>query len=183
MTAGPTIGPRLRDARLEQGLTLAAVAERAGVTKGFLSELERDLTSPSVGTLLRLCDTLELSIGELFAGERSPLIRAAQRTAIAFGGQGVSEFRLTPAGEERVLVLMSEIEPGGGSGEEDYALAADVEVAHVLDGALQVELDGVRHELAAGDSLTFSAATPHRWRNPSSAYPTRVLWTIVPALR
>lgn len=182
MSADASIGPRLRDARRGQGLTLATVAERAGVTKGFLSEIERDLTSPSVGTLLRVCATLELSVGELFAGQGAPLIRAAERTPIAFGGEGVSEFRLTPAGETRVLVLMSEVAPGGGSGEEDYALAAEVEVAHVLEGALQVELDGQRHELAAGDSLTFSASTPHRWRNPSTAFPTRVLWTIVPAL-
>lgn len=182
MSPGATIGPRLRDARKAQGLTLAALAERSGVTKGFLSEVERGLTSPSVGTLLRLCDTLGLRVGELFDRDDRPLVRAAERTPIAFGGQGLSEYRLTPAGEARVLVLMSEIAPGGGSGEEDYALSADVEVAHVLEGVLEVEVGGVRQVLAAGDSLTFDARTPHRWRNPSAAIPSRVLWVVVPAL-
>jgi quercetin dioxygenase-like cupin family protein len=81
-----------------------------------------------------------------------------------------------------VLVLMSEIAPGGGSGEEDYALGAEVEVAHVLDGMLEVEIAGAPHRLAAGDSMTFDARQPHRWKNPSAALPARVLWVLVPAL-
>jgi quercetin dioxygenase-like cupin family protein len=158
------------------------VAAAAGVTKGFLSEVERGLTAPSVATLLRLCRTLNIEIAQLFEGDGRALIRAAERSPVEFGGQGVTEYQLTPAGERRVLVLMSEIAPGGGSGEEDYVLDADVEVAHVLDGTLDVDLDGTRHRLSSGDSLTFESRTPHRWRNPSSALPTRVMWVLVPAL-
>jgi transcriptional regulator with XRE-family HTH domain len=178
----PPIGPRLRDARRRRNLSLAALAERAGLTKGFLSQVERDLTSPSVGTLLRLCRALDLPVGHLFDGAHTPLVRAGERTPIAFGGSGVSEFRLTPAGETRVMLLLSEIAPGGGSGEDAYALGSDAEVALVLEGSLHIEVDGTHHRLGAGDTLTFDASAPHRWHNPSVAIPARVVWFLAPAL-
>jgi transcriptional regulator with XRE-family HTH domain len=178
----PPIGPRLRNARLRQGLTLAEVAGGAGITKGFLSQLERDRTSPSVGTLVEICRVLELSIGELFDGATTPLVRAGERTPISFGGVGVSEYRLTPASDERVMALLSEIAPGGGSGDDPYALASDAEVAYVLEGTLQIEVGGASYTMSAGDTLTFDARDAHRWRNPSAALPTRVLWVLVPAL-
>ena len=182
MSDTPSIGPRLREARRRKGLSLSGLAERAGLTKGFLSQVERDLTSPSVGSLLRLCRALDLPVGRLFDGAHTPLVRAGERTPIAFGGSGVSEFRLTPAEESRVMVLLSEIAPGGGSGDEPYSLGADAEVAHVIEGSLHVEVGGTHHVLAAGDTLTFDAGAAHRWHNPSAAVPARVLWFLVPAL-
>jgi transcriptional regulator with XRE-family HTH domain len=178
----PPIGPRLREARVRQGLSLVELAERAGVTKGFLSQIERDRTSPSVGTLLRLCRALDLPVGRLFDGAHTPLVRAGERTPISFGGSGVSEYRLTPAEEGRVLLLLSEIAPGGGSGDEPYSLSSDAEIAHVLEGSLQIEVGGTPYTLTAGDTLTFDAGAPHRWHNPSAALPTRVLWVLAPPL-
>ena len=184
MAAGPPrIGERLRAARRERGLSLATVAERSGLTKGFLSEVERDLTSPSVGSLLRLCATLDLSIGQLFDADQGPVVRAADRAPIGFGGQGVDEFQLTPAGESRLLVLQSDIAPGGGSGSEPYSLGSDAEFVHVLAGTLDIEVRGARFRLAAGDSMTFDASEPHTWANPSRSQPARVLWVLAPALR
>lgn len=182
MTGSPPIGPRLREARRQQGLSLAGLAERSGLTKGFLSQVERDLTSPSVGTLLRLCRALDLPVGHLFDGATTPLVRAGERTPITFGGSGVSEFRLTPADERRVMLLLSEIAPGGGSGDEAYSLGAEAEVAHVIEGTLHIEVAGTHHMLGAGDTLTFDASEPHRWDNPSAAVPARVLWFLAPAL-
>ncbi len=179
---GPRIGARLRDARLRRGLTLADLAGRTALTKGFLSQVERDLTSPSVGSLVRLCDALGITAGHLLDGSPGPVVRSAERTPIRFGGEGVGEFRLTPAGEERLLVLQSDVAPGGGSGDEAYGLASSAEFVHVLEGVLDVEVAGTRHRLAAGDSLTFDAPAPHRWANPSSVLPARVLWVIVPGL-
>jgi transcriptional regulator with XRE-family HTH domain len=176
----PPIGPRLREARVRQRLSLAELADRAGITKGFLSQLERDRTSPSVGTLVEICRVLDLSVGDLFDGATTPLVRAGERTPISFGGSGVSEYRLTPASEERVIALLSEIAPGGGSGDEPYSLASDAEVAYVLEGTLQIQVGDTSYTLSAGDTLTFDARASHRWRNPSSAFPTRVLWVLVP---
>jgi transcriptional regulator with XRE-family HTH domain len=178
----PEIGGRLREARRRQGITLAQLAARTGLTKGFLSQVERDLASPSVGSLVRLCDALNIAAGGLLTGSQGPVVRAADRPVVQFGGVGVSEYRLTPASEQRLLVLQSEIAPGGGSGDETYGLASDAEFVHVLDGLLDIAVGGVRHRLAAGDSLTFDAAEAHSWSNPSPVYPARVLWVLAPGL-
>lgn len=186
MAAGSTpplpIGARLREARQREGLSLAELASRTGLTKGFLSQVERDLTSPSVGSLMRLCDALGIAAGDLLDGSPGPLVRAADRAPVHFGGEGVTEFRLTPAGERRLLVLQSEIAPGGGSGDEPYGLRSHAEFVHVLDGLLDIEVAGTASRLAAGDSLTLDASAPHRWSNPSGVYPARVLWVLAPAL-
>jgi transcriptional regulator with XRE-family HTH domain len=179
---GVVIGARLREARRSRGLSLNALAERSGLTKGFLSQVERDLTSPSVGTLLKLCAALDLPVGELFSGGTGPVVRAADRAPVAFGGEGVTEWQLTPADERRLLVLESEIAPGGGSGPDAYGLESEAEFVHVLEGVLDLEVAGTRYRLAAGDSLTFDADAPHRWTNPSTVRATRVVWVLVPGL-
>ena len=178
----PPIGARLRAARKRGGLTLTELAARTLITKGFLSQVERDLTSVSVGTLVRLCDALQISPGELLAGSDGPIVRAGERPEVGFGGDGVAEFRLTPADETRILVLQSDIAPGGGSGDEPYRLASEAEFVHVLAGTLDIEVAETWHRLSAGDSLTFDAAAKHRWKNPSPAFATRVLWVLAPAL-
>jgi transcriptional regulator with XRE-family HTH domain len=63
-STGPTrIGPRLRETRMAQGLTIGNLAEATGLTKGFISRVERDETSPSVATLVNLCQVLSLPVG------------------------------------------------------------------------------------------------------------------------
>lgn len=179
----PAVGARLRAARKREGLSLSELATRTGLTKGFLSQVERGLASASVGSLMRLCEALRINAGELLTGSDGPVVRAAERPAVAFGGDRVSEFRLTPSTEQRILVLQSEIAPGGGSGPEPYRLASEAEFVHVLEGMLDIEVSGTMHRLAAGDSLTFEAGAEHRWANPSAAFGTRVLWVLAPALR
>jgi transcriptional regulator with XRE-family HTH domain len=179
----PHIGARLRDARARRGMTLTQLAGLTGLTKGFLSQVERDLTSPSVGTLLRVCEALDLPVGDLFAAAQGSLVRAAERAPVTFGGEGVEEFQLTPAGESRLLVLSSDIAPGGGSGDDAYRLQSDAEFVHVLAGTLDVHVADTSYRLATGDSLTFDAGAPHRWSNPSPIVSARVLWILAPALR
>lgn len=176
------IGQRLRAARRARRLTLEQVADACGLTKGFVSKLERDQSTASVASLLRICDTLGLSIGELFEGIHTPdLLRAADYPVVSFGGERMVEYLLTPSRERRVQVLLSEIQPGGGSGQETYALPSDVEFVLVVSGELEIELDGRTDVLRAGDALTFVPRTPHAFRNIGDA-PARVLWVLVPAL-
>jgi len=73
----PQFGSRLRAARRARGLTAQQVAEAAGVTKGFVAQIERDETSPSVATLLRMCDALGIEVGSLFESPRSDLAYAS----------------------------------------------------------------------------------------------------------
>src|SRR3984957_13134732 len=136
---GTRIGAQLRAARLAARLTMAEVAEQAGLTKGFVSKLERDLANVSVASLIRLCDALGISVGSLFSESRGEVVRADAYPPVNFGGVGgVTEYLLTPSGEKRLQAILSDIEPGGGSGAEPYSLPADVEFVFVLAGRLKL---------------------------------------------
>jgi transcriptional regulator with XRE-family HTH domain len=179
--AEPPIGARLRAARSSAGLTLAAVAVQSGLTKGFLSRLERDEVSPSVASLVAVCGVLGLRVGELFEPPDTSLVRAGEAPAINFGGEGVHEVLLTPGTQRSVQVIRSVVEPGGGGGAELYALDCDVEVVHVLNGRLRLDLPEESVELGPGDAFTLPGTTPHTWGNASSTEACEVLWTLVPA--
>src|SRR5215471_4564505 len=147
---GPRIGAQLRAVRLASRRSMAEVAEQSGLTKGFLSKLERDLTNVSVASLMRLCDTLGISVGSLFSAAKGEVVRRGEYPPINFGGNGIREYLLTPAGEKRVQALLSEIDPGGGSGDEPYSLPTDVEFAFVLAGQLRIVVEGETLTLDAG---------------------------------
>ena len=175
------IGARLRAARVRQGLTLDNVAGAAGVTKGFLSRLERDETSPSVATLQVICEVLSLPMGALFEAPEHDVVRADDAPGILLVGDGVDERLLTPRGQARLQVVRSRVEPGGSGGEELYTLDCDVEVLHVLAGTIEVTMSGTTVELAGGDTLTFAGREPHTWRNTDPDRGAELMWIIAPA--
>ena len=178
----PRIGGQLRVARQAARMSIAEVAKRSGLTKGFVSKLERDLTSVSVASLIRLCDTLGISVGSLFRAPRGEVVRSGEYPQINFGGKGIREYLLTPNGEKRVQAILSHIEPGGGSGEEPYSLPTDVEFAFVLAGQLRIVVAGDELTLGEGDAFTFQSSAEHTFRVPPSAGPATVLWVFSPAL-
>lgn len=177
------LGERLRAAREARRLTLEVVAERSGLTKGYVSKVERNQATPSVAVLIKLCTALDLSIGDLFNPQNGrDLVRVADRQPITFGGSGLVESWITPAHEGRVQVLHSVIEPGGGSGEELYRLPCDVEVVFVVSGRLTITISDRVVTLDQGDTITFSPQEPHSFHNPDSREQCEVVWTMVPAL-
>ncbi len=180
--ASPRIGAQLRAARRAARKSMAEVAEQSGLTKGFLSKLERDLTNISVASLIRLCDALGISVGSLFQAAKGEVVRKGEYPAINFGGKGVREYLLTPAGEKRVQAILSDIEPGGGSGDEPYSLPTDVEFALVLAGQLRLVVAGEHLTLDAGDAFTFQSSIEHTFHVLPSAGPAQVLWVFSPAL-
>ncbi|SEL61900.1 Helix-turn-helix domain-containing protein [Blastococcus sp. DSM 46786] len=179
--AAALIGARLRAARQTAGLTLAAVAEQAGLTKGFLSRLERDEVSPSVASLVTVCGVLGIGVGQLFEPPETSLVRAGEAPPINFGGAGLHEQLLTAGTQRQLQVIRSVVDPGGGGGPELYSLACDVEFVYVVAGELRLTLPGETVDLAAGDAFTMPGATPHTWFNPSATCPAEVLWALTPA--
>ena len=177
---GTRIGAQLRAARLAARMSMADVAEQAGLTKGFVSKLERDLASVSVASLIRLCDALGVSVGSLFQTPTGEVIRRGAYPPINFGGRKMTEYLLTPSGEKRVQAILSDIEPGGGSGAEPYALPADVEFVFVLAGQLHLVVAGEPVTLEEGDAYTFPASTEHTFRVLPEAGPAHqegTAWT------
>jgi transcriptional regulator with XRE-family HTH domain len=176
----PAIGDRIRGARKAQGLTLEQVANTAGLSKGFLSRLERDDTSPSVATLLQLCQVLSLEIGSLFAEPDAVKIALADAPHINLGGHGVDERLISPRNESRVQIIRSKMDPGANGGDAFYTISCEVEVLHVLSGAMTLRFVDREIPLLPGDSLTFPGREPHNWE-ADAALGAEVVWTIVPA--
>lgn len=176
------VGAALKAARRARRLTLADVAERVGVTKGYLSKVERGLAAPSMAVLVRTCEVLDVPVGSLFdGGAAGSVVRADAYPPVRFGGDGLAEFLLTPSGEQRVQVLLSEIEPGGGSGDEAYALPAEVSFVLVQRGLLRLAFPPEPEvELAVGDAMTFDPGRPHTFA--AGVDGARVLWVMAPAL-
>jgi transcriptional regulator with XRE-family HTH domain len=179
---GTHIGAQLKAARLAARMSMAEVAEKAGLTKGFVSKLERDLVNVSVASLIRLCDALGVSVGSLFQASRGEVVRRGAYPPINFGGQRISEYLLTPSGEKRMQAILSDIQPGGGSGDEPYSLPADVEFVFVLVGELEMTIAGEPVTLGPGDAITFPATTGRTFRAAAGQGPTQVLWVFSPAL-
>lgn len=157
------LGARIRALRHARRLTLRRLAERAGVTESFLSQVEREVTSPSIATVQRIARALDLSVAQLFAEEPTAgrvVRREARRRVAVADTRSVDEFLTSnPAG--RLQVIRSEIEPGGGTGEEPYTHPADEEFLLVLEGALDLWVGEEHYVLREGDAVTFDPRTPH----------------------
>ena len=172
------IGFRLRVAREERGMTISSVAEHTGLTKGFISQVERGLAAASVTSLAAICDALTMPMGRLFDPPRVYVNRAADRVATRFIGGGLTDFVLTPPGQSDVQVIETLIEPGGGFEDEPYRLPVDREFVVVLAGTLELRLEADTYLLGEGDSMSFDARHAHIWRNPSENERARVMWVL-----
>lgn len=181
-TGGSTlrIGPKLRQRRKSLGLTLEDVAARTDLTKGFLSEIEQDRTSPSVASLVRLCEALDIPVGSLFAGPQASVVRAGDRAPIRFGGHGLSDFMITPRDARCMLGILSQMAPGGGSGPARYSVQSEEEFVFVLSGYVRVDVEGDSFDLGQGDALTYDPLRPHSFRNASDTYPAEALFLLSP---
>ena len=181
MTDEVRIGTRLRQARMNRGLTLKTVAAAASLTQGYLSKVERDQVSPSVASLVSLCRAVGLRVGDLFDPPPSAIVRAGQGARINFGAEGADEFVITPGSQTQIEVIQSLIEPGGTGGAVQYVLDCDVEFIFISRGSLEVLMGDDLIELDEGDALTIAGRAPHTWRNASSTERCEVLWMLAPA--
>jgi transcriptional regulator with XRE-family HTH domain len=175
------IGAGLRRARRRAGLTLREVAESAGVTESFLSQDERDVASPSIATLRRVAVALGLSIGEILdqVGPHGQLVRATERRVVTYPGLAARDEFLTDGTGARLQIILSIIEPGGGTGAEAYAHESDEECLLVLDGSLDLWVGEEQYRLEVGDAIRYSSRVPHRNQNPGPGQ-ARVLFVLTP---
>jgi len=183
------IGARLLQARRERGLSVRALAAEVGVSGALISQIETGRTQPSVSTLYALVEHLGVSLDWL-VGRDEVDRRAAPAAALAAGRP------VTPAGEHPVLriangvsweVAISRIdgsvdavlvsyEPGASSSDtEEAAVHTGHEHAVLVVGELTLVLDGERHAVRAGDSISFDSSRPHRYVNEGTV-PARGVW-------
>jgi transcriptional regulator with XRE-family HTH domain len=186
-TASVKIGAKLKHARLMRGLSLADLGEKIGVTEGYLSKLENNLSQASIATLHKIVTSLGMNIGDLFAvsqGDDAPVsvVRANNRPQLVTGhrraGNLVSLERLVPGASGQLLQInIHVIGPGGGSSEP---ISHDgQEFGFVLTGSIELVVDQQSVLLDEGDSFNFESVLPHRYRNLGETE-ARVLWVNTP---
>jgi transcriptional regulator with XRE-family HTH domain len=177
---GPRIGRRLRELRQARGLTAGDLATKADLTPGFISQLERDLTSASLASLARISDALGVTMGYLIEGSPGVSVLRREEQPLAKPGYEGQEHRFLATRERRFNATRSRIAPAAGPGEGLYTFPADVELVYVLAGALELTVGAQVVTVRAGETFTYSPREAHTWRNPSTRDETVVLWFAVP---
>ena len=166
---GAHLGHRLRLRRKVRNLSLQDVADRAELSIGLLSQIERGFTSPSVRSLSAICRALEMPVGWLFDGngpedeaDRGLIVRRHRRRVLDFGAKGMVKELMTPDESTGIQMMRMIFRPGGSSGESPFFQASGTRCGTVLSGVLGLEVEGRSFTLEAGDSYAFEATRPMR---------------------
>jgi len=167
------IGPRVRALREAMDLSLRELGDRAGVSAPMLSQVERGETSPTLSVAARIAAGLELSLSQLLRLDEADgvtVVRRAERRPGGARSRGHSYAVLTPPlPGQRAEVSHHVLGPGaatGGPGDPPIHEPGSRETAVVTSGGVTLVCDGVAHDLADGDAVTFDADLPHHFENP-----------------
>ena len=180
---GPgTVGADIRALRKSRSITLSELAERLGRSVGFVSQIERGLSEPSINDLRNIAEVFEVPLSFLFGEnggdpvEAKFIVRAGGRRQLGSTEGGLVEELLSPDLSGSFEIVRSEFAPN--SSLKKPARRDTEEAGYVISGILELEIDGSWHVLEAGDSFRF-AGEPYRWRNRSNQAAI-VIWVISP---
>lgn len=180
-----TLGAAVRDARKRLGLSVQALSEKAGVSFGLVSQLERGLGNPSLQSLQRLAGALGIPVAQLLDEPAVPLavVTRAKRHVMPVAVDAPASQRavrelLTPRGESMLQLIRSTL-PVGFSNEASPFRHIGTETVTVESGVLVVCQADRRVELHAGDTVTYGCSEPHWWANGHDAE-TVVLGAVTP---
>lgn len=172
----------IRALRKARGLTLAEIALRLGRSVGWVSQVERGLSTPSIGDLRAFADLFAVPVSLFFShdvpteNERGVVVRAGSRRTLGTSESGLVEELLSPDLGGSFEMLRSVFAPGAALSTQ--ASRPTEEAGYVVSGTFDIEISGVWHRLAEGDSFRFEGK-PFRWRNPG-AVPAVVIWVVSP---
>ncbi len=174
MAADLAVGRRLRALRQERGLSLKAVAALTGLSIGYLSQVERGLSSPSLRALTQVADLFGVGLGALFGAPEGAaadgiVTRAGERAALTLWRAGITKQLLTQ-GDAALSLFLMQLAPGAGTG--DAPLVHDGEEAGlVMEGGLVLTVEGTTAELgpATASASPAGARTATATRPPTGS--------------
>jgi transcriptional regulator with XRE-family HTH domain len=183
----PAVGTRIRALREAMGFSLRDLAHRSGVSAPMLSQVERGETSPTLAVAARIASGLELTLSQLLRLDEDRhvvVLRRGEGRKRRRAGHRVEELT-PPLPGQRADVSLHRLDPGavtGGPGDPPIHEPGSRETAVVIEGAATLVIDGERHELRAGDSVTFDADLAHHFENNSND-PAELLAVVAAGLR
>jgi transcriptional regulator with XRE-family HTH domain len=165
-----TVGARVKSLREAMDLSLRDLAERTGVSAPMLSQVERGDTSPTLAVAQKIAAGLDLTLSQLLRLDEDRhvvVVRSGERRTRRRRGHKVEELT-APLPGQRADVSEHTLASGATTGAPDDPPVHEPgsrETAVVLEGGVELFIDGQRHELTAGDSVTFDADLPHHFEN------------------
>lgn len=182
-TISTTLGRRVRRIRQERGLTLKQIEAKVGVSATHISEIERGNTSPTIGALDRIAGALGVLPSYLIDIPPMPELRVQHpedRRPLQMSQGTVALDPLTDrTAWSEMSIFVATIQANGQV--EGVPGHRGEEFCYVLDGILEVIVNGASYVLRRGDTIHFKAVFPHRMRNLAPT-PSRTLWAVRPRL-
>jgi len=172
----PKVGALIRARRRQLHMTLQEICEAAGISMGYLSQVERDQATPSLGTLAQIARSLDVGMDYFIAtpSVEDSLTRADERPKFSVDGSSILYERIAADFAGNILSsFVLNIPPGYRS---ETVSHEGEEILYVLEGTINQRLDEEVIVMTVGDSLHFRGNRPHQWWNDSGE-PARVLWT------
>jgi transcriptional regulator with XRE-family HTH domain len=172
----------IRALRKARGLTLAEIALKLGRSVGWVSQVERGLSVPSLGDLRAFADLFGVPISLFFSHdvpaeeERGVIVRAGRRRVLGTSESGLVEELLSPDLGGSFEMVRSVFAPGAEM--KTASLRPTEEAGYIASGQFDIEIAGVWHRLSEGDSFRFERK-PYRWRNPGTE-PVVIIWVVSP---
>jgi XRE family transcriptional regulator, regulator of sulfur utilization len=168
--AEAAVGARVKNLREAMDLSLRDLAERSGVSAPMLSQVERGDTSPTLAVAQKIAAGLDLSLSQLLRLDEDRhvvVVRAGKGRTRRRRGHKLEELT-PPLPGQRADVSVHTLAPGAATGAPDDPPIHEPgsrETAVVVEGTVELFIDGQRHELREGDSVTFDADLPHHFEN------------------
>lgn len=163
------IGEKIKAIRKNKDYTLKQLADLTGLSIGFLSNIERDLNSPSISNLQQICSALGVNLMEVFDEEagNNPITRATEREEIFNNTDSSIKVESLLNGKASLNGIAITLDEGNNTFSDMTWGHGYDEIGIVIKGALEIELDKVVYHLKEGDSIYIKEGTPHRYKNPS----------------
>lgn len=163
------IGKKIKNLRTDKGLTLRTLGDKTGYSIGFLSQLERGLTTVAVDALQTIAQALEVDMTVFFvAPEKKPdlVIRRYERPLLSKNENHFVDFALSnDISDKTMLPRLIEINPHYQVEHVESYVHEGEEFIFVLEGVLTVVIDQKREDMYPGDSLHIKSDRAHNWHN------------------
>jgi transcriptional regulator with XRE-family HTH domain len=176
------LGQKIKKARKDKGLTLVEVAKSAECSPSFISGVERGKVSPSITTLKRIANALDMHIVDFFmpaSSSTEPVVtRESDRVEISMNRwKAKVNLLVRSTAGKRMSPFYTVIQPGGGAVGQ-YSHEGE-EFGIVLKGELEINLNDTIYKVRQGESFYYSSQIPHSWINPGRKE-TVVVWLVSP---
>lgn len=160
------IGQRLRQVRKQLGLTLQKLSELTNLSVGYLSNVERGLTSPSVSNLQRICGALNINLVNLIqpAEENKIIVRVNERREMFYSQKSKIKYELITQGNKKINGICIVMEVGADYGKVSSSHASD-ELGIVVKGKMELKIGDDTYILSEGDTVYIKANEAHRYKN------------------